>query len=105
MARSSYKLPSLFSKNSIGLLKTNSSSLKTLLAKSFLKKKPQLIVNKNFQVIYPSLVNKRALVYCGNLLSLISFKKSMIGFPVKNFIRTKKTGSVIHIEKRSKKKK
>lgn len=105
MSRSLYKLPNLNLKSSVLPFKSNSNRFKTLLAKSFLKKKPDFVINEVSQIIYPSLLAKKAIVYCGNSLNLISFKKSMIGLPIKNFVRTKKTGSLIHIEKKSKKKK
>jgi len=105
MLRSLYKLPNLNLKSSVLPFKGNSTRFKTLLAKSFLKKKPDFVINKISQTIYPSLLNKRAVIYCGNNLNLVSFKKSMIGLTIKNFARTKKTGSSIHIEKKSKKKK
>ena len=105
MSRSFYKLPVLNSKNSIVPFKTNTNRFKTLLAKSFLKKKPEYFVNKVSCLVPLSLLNKKAAIYCGNTLNLVSFRKSMVGLSIKNFIRTKKTGSIIHIEKKSKKKK
>lgn len=106
MARSSYKISGLSPLNSVILTtKSNSKRFKTLFAKSFFKRKPELIVNRVDCLVSPLLEGKRIAVYNGNSLNSFVVKKSMVGFHFKNLVRTKRLGSIIHIEKRSKKKK
>jgi ribosomal protein S19 len=64
-----------------------------------------LVVFSNTQIITPSLCGKRVLAYNGMFLNLLSIRRSMIGFSLRHFIRTKRTGSVIHTLKRKKGKK
>lgn len=106
MARSSYKISVPRSLSSITTTtKSTSTRLKTLFAKSFFKRKPELIVNRVDCLVSPLLEGKRVALYNGNSLNFFVVKKSMIGFRFKNLVRTKRLGSIIHIEKRSKKKK
>lgn len=106
MARSSYKISVLSPLSSITpTTKSISTRFKTLFAKSFFKRKPELVVNCVDCLVSPLLEGRRVALYNGNSLNSFVVKKSMVGFRFKNLIRTKRLGSIIHIEKRSKKKK
>lgn len=78
---------------------------KTLLNKSFLKKKADLIVNDLNSIVLPALINRRVMVYNGVSFSGFLIRRSMVGLPFYKLIRTKKLGQSIHIDKKSKKKK
>jgi hypothetical protein len=106
MARSFYKISNLLPASSItSANKLGLPRFKTLFAKSFFKRKPELIINRVNLLASSLLEGKRIAVYNGNSLNSFVVKKSMIGLPFKNLIRTKRLGSLIHVEKRSKKKK
>ena len=106
MARSLYKMFNLPAATSItSANKPGLSRFKTLFAKSFFKRKPEFIINRVNLLVSSMLEGKRVAVYNGNLLNSFIVKKSMIGLAFKNLIRTKRVGSLIHVEKRSKKKK
>lgn len=64
-----------------------------------------LVVFSSNQIITPSLCGKRLLVYNGLFLSLLNIRRSMVGFSLRDFIRTKRTGNTIHTIKRKKGKK
>lgn len=78
---------------------------KTLLNKSFLKKKADIIINDLNSVILPFLINRRVMVYNGVSFSGFLVRRSMVGLPFYKLIRTKRMGQSIHIDKKSKKKK
>jgi ribosomal protein S19 len=81
------------------------SKFKLLLAKSFFKKRAHLLINNPTAVITPNLVGQRVMVYNGIIFSGFLLKRSMVGLPFQQLIRTKKLGHLIHIDKKSKKKK
>lgn len=78
---------------------------KTLISKSFFKKRSDLIINQLSSVVTPYLVGRRVMVYNGVTFSGFLIRRSMVGFPFYQLIRTKKIGQSIHIDKKSKKKK
>jgi ribosomal protein S19 len=78
---------------------------KALLNKSFFKKKSDLLINQVDSVITPYLVGRRVMVYNGVTFIGFLIRRSMVGFPFYQLIRTKKIGQSIHVDKKSKKKK
>jgi ribosomal protein S19 len=108
MSRSVYKISSLPVESAIRFTTSKmaaGSKFKTLMIKSFLKRRPDAIINRVRGAVLPNLVGKRVIAYNGNSFNSFSIRLSMVGLSFKNLIRTKRTGGSIHIEKKSKKKK
>jgi ribosomal protein S19 len=81
------------------------SKFKTLISKSFLKKKADLVISEINALVTPSLVGQRVLVYNGLTLNGFLIRRSMVGVPFYQLVRTKKIGYSIHTDKKVKKKK
>ncbi len=105
MARSQHKPFPLALNNFQPFNSQKEQKYKTLLLKSSLKKKTDLICIDSTAAIYPSLVGRRIAAYNGRIFIAFLVRQSMVGFKTSHLIRTKRLGHLIHVLKKKKKKK
>ncbi len=105
MTRSQYKPFPLVLNNFQPFNSRKEQKYKTLLLKSSLKKKADLICIDPTAAIYPSLVGRRVAAYNGRILIAFLVRQSMVGLKTSHLVRTKRLGQLIHVVKKKKKKK
>jgi ribosomal protein S19 len=105
MTRSQYK-PFPFTLNNFQPFTTRKEQkYKSILLKSSLKKKADLVCIDVSAPLYPSLIGRRVLAYNGRIFIAFLIRQSMVGLKTAHLIRSKRLGHLIHVIKKKKKKK
>lgn len=101
MARSIYKL--ILNNSCMAFSPKVKKKFNALFNKKF-DKKPDFVFWNPHTFFSPICLNKRVAIHSGNVFSLVQVRSSMIFSRVSSFVRTKRTGSAIHLVKRRKRK-
>jgi ribosomal protein S19 len=105
MARSQHKPFPLSFNNFQPFNARKEQKYKTLLLKSSLKKKADLVCIDPSASLCPSLVGRRIAAYNGRIFVAFLVRQSMVGLKASHLVRTKRLGHLIHVVKKKKKKK